>query len=83
MKGPRFITHLKRLRDVVAPVANFFASGILRLNEKLGPILWQLPPSMRYDPERLTEFFNLLPRTTREAGHSAGTMTIGSKPGRG
>jgi uncharacterized protein YecE (DUF72 family) len=68
VKAPRFITHLKRLKDVVAPVANFFASGLLRLNEKLGPILWQLPPSTRYDPARLTEFFNLLPRSTREAG---------------
>ena len=68
VKGPRFITQLKRLKDVVAPVANFFASGVLRLDEKLGPILWQLPPMTKYDPERLTEFFNLLPRTTREAG---------------
>lgn len=67
LKGPRFITHLKRLKDVVAPTANFFASGVLRLNEKLGPILWQLPPSTAYDPARLTEFFNLLPRSTREA----------------
>ncbi len=67
VKGPRFITHLKRLKDVVAPTANFFASGVLRLKEKLGPILWQLPGSTRFDPQRLTEFFNLLPRTTREA----------------
>jgi Uncharacterized conserved protein len=67
LKGPRFITHLKRLKDVVAPTANFFASGVLRLNEKLGPILWQLPPMTRFDPERLREFFNLLPRSTKEA----------------
>jgi uncharacterized protein YecE (DUF72 family) len=67
VKGGRFITHMKRLKDVVVPVANFFASGVLRLNEKLGPILWQLPPQSRFDPERLTEFFNLLPRSTREA----------------
>lgn len=67
VKGPRFITHLKQLRDVVAPMANFFASGVLRLEGKLGPILWQLPPRMRFDPARLTEFFNLLPRSTREA----------------
>ena len=67
IKAPRFITHLKRLKNIVAPVANFFASGLLRLNEKLGPILWQLPPNFRYDAKRLTEFFNLLPRTTREA----------------
>lgn len=68
VKAPRFITHMKKLKDVVAPVANFFASGVLRLNEKLGPILWQLPPNLRFDPDRLTTFFNLLPRSSREAG---------------
>jgi uncharacterized protein YecE (DUF72 family) len=67
IKAPRFVTHMKRLKEVVVPVANFFASGVLRLNEKLGPILWQLPPSTRFDPDRLTEFFNLLPRSTHEA----------------
>src|SRR3954471_12128623 len=45
VKGPRYITHIRRLKDVAVPVANFFASGVLRLQEKLGPILWQLPPS--------------------------------------
>jgi uncharacterized protein YecE (DUF72 family) len=67
VKGPRFITHLKRLKECLAPLANFFASGVLRLNEKLGPILWQLPPSLRFEPARLEAFFNLLPRTTKEA----------------
>lgn len=67
VKAPRFITHIKRLKDVVAPTANFFASGVLKLGRKLGPLLWQLPPQTRFDPLRLTEFFNLLPRTTREA----------------
>ena len=43
LKGGRFITHLKRLRDVEAPLGNFFASGLLALGPKLGPILWQLP----------------------------------------
>ena len=71
VKGGRFITHLKRLRDVAAPLANFFASGILLLREKLGPILWQLPPSFRYDPERLEDFFHLLPRDTRAAAELA------------
>jgi uncharacterized protein YecE (DUF72 family) len=61
VKGGRFITHIKRLRDIAGPLANFFASGILLLREKLGPILWQLPPSFRYDPERLEDFFRLLP----------------------
>jgi len=47
VKGGRFITHMKRLRDVEIPLANFFASGILCLREKLGPILWQFPPMFR------------------------------------
>ena len=67
LKAGRFITHLKRLVDVQTPLANFFASGLLRLKEKLGPILWQLPPSFRYNKERLEEFFRLLPRDTQEA----------------
>jgi uncharacterized protein YecE (DUF72 family) len=67
VKGGRFITHLKKLADVETPLANFFASGVLALGPKLGPILWQLPPMLRYDEARLTTFFNLLPRTTHQA----------------
>jgi uncharacterized protein YecE (DUF72 family) len=67
VKGGRFITHMKRLADVERPLANFFASGVLRLGPKLGPILWQLPPSFRFDPERLTAFFRLLPHDTEAA----------------
>ncbi len=67
VKGPRFITHMKRLRDVRTPLANFFASGPLVLGDTLGPILWQLPASIRFDPERLAAFLALLPRTTHEA----------------
>ena len=67
VKGPRYITHMRRLREVEAPLANFFASGIFNLREKLGPILWQFPPNFRYDAERLDRFFALLPRDTGEA----------------
>ncbi|HSD11233.1 MAG TPA: DUF72 domain-containing protein [Candidatus Binatia bacterium] len=67
VKGGRFITHMKKLRDVETPLANFFASGVLGLKEKLGPILWQLPPSFRFDEKRLAGFFELLPRDTIEA----------------
>lgn len=62
IKGSRFITHMKRLKDVETPLANFFASGVLRLAEKLGPFLWQFPPNFRFEPERLRKFFSLLPR---------------------
>ncbi|GAB2744494.1 DUF72 domain-containing protein [Amycolatopsis magusensis] len=67
VKGGRFITHMKQLRDVRTPLANFFASGVLALGHKLGPFLWQLPPRLAFDAERLTEFFDQLPRTTRAA----------------
>lgn len=71
VKGGRFITHMKRLRDVEIPVANFFASGVLALGEKLGPILWQLPPSMTFDPEVVGNFVRRLPRSTGEAAYLA------------
>ena len=67
VKGGRFITHMKKLREVEAPLANFFASGILCLKEKLGPILWQFPPNFGWNPERFIEFFELLPRDTGAA----------------
>ena len=67
VKGGRFITHLKKLTGVEAALANFFASGLLALGPKLGPILWQLPPMLSFDPVRLRVFFDALPRTTVEA----------------
>jgi uncharacterized protein YecE (DUF72 family) len=72
VKGGRFITHLKRLQDVETPLANFFASGVLALGPTLGPVLWQLPERLRFDPEVLDGFFALLPRTTAEAAKLAG-----------
>jgi uncharacterized protein YecE (DUF72 family) len=67
VKAPRYITHMRRLRDVEAPMANFFASGILKLGAKLGPILWQLPPNFKYSSELIESFLGLLPRNTEEA----------------
>lgn len=67
VKGPRFVTHMKKLADVEAPLANFFASGVLALADKLGPVLWQLPPTLGYDADRLANFFKLLPRSTKAA----------------
>jgi uncharacterized protein YecE (DUF72 family) len=67
VKGSRFITHLKQLHDIETPLANFFASGVLRLEQKLGPFLWQFSPRFKFDPERLDHFFALLPRDTEKA----------------
>lgn len=67
VKGPRFITHMKRLRDCEQALANFFASGVLRLGAKLGPILWQLPPTLQFDAELLDAFLGSLPRDSEAA----------------
>ena len=67
IKGSRFITHMKRLKDIERPLANFFASGLFKLGDKMGPFLWQFPPNFRYDADRLEAFFELLPRDTAAA----------------
>jgi uncharacterized protein YecE (DUF72 family) len=67
VKGARYITHMKRLRDVEIPLANFLASGVFNLKDKLGPVLWQFPPNFKYDRERFEAFLGMLPRDTQEA----------------
>jgi len=76
VKGSRYITHMRRLKDITTPLANFFASGLLELGPKLGPLLWQFPPRMPFIAERFDAFFALLPRDTEAAtrlarGHDA------------
>ena len=61
VKGGRYITHLKRLVGVDVALANFFASGLLALGDKLGPVLWQLPERFRRDVPRLAAALDLLP----------------------
>jgi uncharacterized protein YecE (DUF72 family) len=67
IKGSRYITHMLRLTKIEKPLANFFASGILALRDKMGPFLWQFPPMFRYRRERLEPFFEMLPRDTQSA----------------
>ncbi len=67
LKGPRYITHMLKLRDSREALANFLASGVFNLREKLGPMLWQLPPNLGYDPARLERFLDLLPHDTEQA----------------
>jgi uncharacterized protein YecE (DUF72 family) len=59
VKGSRFITHIKRLRDCKEPLSLFFDYAS-PLKEKLGAVLWQLPPRFRFEKERLEEFCVLL-----------------------
>jgi uncharacterized protein YecE (DUF72 family) len=67
VKGSRYITHMLKLRNIERPLANFFASGIFNLRDKLGPFLWQFPPQLAYDRERFDAFFSRLPRTSAQA----------------
>ena len=67
VKGPKYITHMRRLKEVETPLANFYASGVLELRDKLGPFLWQFPPQMPFKPERFDAFFDQLPRDTEAA----------------
>ncbi len=60
VKAPRYITHLLRLRDPLVPLANFIASGLLRLGVHLGPILWQFPANFRFDSDRIAAFLKVL-----------------------
>lgn len=67
VKGSRYITHTKRLKDARRAIANFFASGLLELGRQLGPILWQLPPNLQFDDDLLDDFLGLLPHDTTAA----------------
>lgn len=76
VKGPKYITHVRRLKDFQTPLSNFLASGILALGQKLGPILWQFPPKMKFDPELFEPFLAALPHDMQTAatlgkGHSS------------
>src|SRR6476646_4881945 len=88
VKCPRFITHLRRLKNIDEPLANFYASGVLALADKLGPMLWQFPPNFQFNEDLFASFFEKLPATVADAaamarGHSAhvkGRSYIPPKP---
>jgi len=67
VKGPRYITHMLKLNNARAPLANFLASGVLALRDKLGPILWQLPPNLAFHEDKLEAFLAQLPRDSDQA----------------
>ena len=71
VKGGRFITHMKKLSGIETPLANFFASGVLALDQKLGPILWQLPPNLGFNADRINSFFAQLPHSTSSTAEIA------------
>jgi uncharacterized protein YecE (DUF72 family) len=71
VKGSRYLTHMLKLTRLDEPLANFFAQGLLALEEKLGPILWQFPPNFLFNREKLERFFEALPRDTKGAAKVA------------
>jgi len=76
VKGSKYITHQKKLNEAEVPLANYFASGVLLLGRKLGPILWQFAPWYRFDPGRMETFLKLLPRDAKQAASLARKNTI-------
>ncbi|MGV7207407.1 DUF72 domain-containing protein [Oxalobacteraceae bacterium A2-2] len=67
-KGNRYLTHILRLGDgVEQALCNVLASGLFKLRDKLGPILWQFPPNFRFDAERMERFLSLLPHDLEHA----------------
>src|SRR5947209_2559089 len=66
VKGSRYITHLKRLKVLKKNVSVFFRR-ITHLDAHLGPVLWQLPPTLQKDLPRLEKFLGKLPPDCRSA----------------
>jgi uncharacterized protein YecE (DUF72 family) len=67
IKGSQFVTRRPHLRNVRPALADFFASGVLRLDAKLGPLLWQLPAELTFQMDEVERFAALLPRSFDEA----------------
>jgi uncharacterized protein YecE (DUF72 family) len=64
VKGPRFVTHRRDLATAGPSIDRFFASGVLELSDRLGPILWQFAPFLRFDEAAFAAFLALLPGET-------------------
>lgn len=71
VKAPRYITHIRRLKEIETPLANFYASGVFALGDRLGPVLWQFPPYFRFDAARIEAWLKLLPHDTEAAADLA------------
>ncbi|MBQ4853348.1 DUF72 domain-containing protein [Rhodanobacter sp. B2A1Ga4] len=62
LKAPRYVTEGKRLADTSKGVSGFVHGGLAEMGDRLGPILWQLPPSRPFDADDLAAFLDALPR---------------------
>jgi uncharacterized protein YecE (DUF72 family) len=61
VKGPQFATNRRVLAEAGPSIERFFASGVLELRSKLGPVLWQMAPTKKFDPADFAAFLALLP----------------------
>ena len=77
LKGPQFATNRRVLAEAGSSIERFFASGVLELKSKLGPVLWQMAPTKKFEPEDFAAFLALLPPTRRRPGRSAMSSRCG------
>jgi uncharacterized protein YecE (DUF72 family) len=62
VKGPRFVTHRRELKDAGESIDRFLNSGVIELGDRLGPMLWQFPPFKKFDEADFGSFLELLPK---------------------
>jgi uncharacterized protein YecE (DUF72 family) len=67
VKGPRVVTNRRVLAEAGPSIERFFDSGVLELGRKLGPFLWQLAGTKKFEPEDFAAFLTLLPKGHRHA----------------
>jgi uncharacterized protein YecE (DUF72 family) len=63
LKAPRFATNRRVLAEAGESIERFFASGVMELRDKLGPINWQFAPTKTFDPDDFAGFLKLLPKS--------------------
>jgi uncharacterized protein YecE (DUF72 family) len=68
LKGPRYATHRRVLAEAKTSIDRFFGSGLQELKTKLGPILWQFPPTKSFDADDFAAFLALLPKALEGIG---------------
>ncbi len=61
VKGPRYATHRRDLTEAGESIERFLNSGVLELQDKLGPMLWQFPPTRQFDADNMRPFIERLP----------------------
>jgi len=62
VKGPRYVTHRRELNLAGESIDRFLSSGVTELGDRLGPLLWQFPPTKKFDEADFGSFLELLPK---------------------